>query len=162
MAIIKELKNKKGISIIEILVVVAIISIALTSLLGITSFSLKILSSIKKITYANSLAQEMIEATRAFRDETDWDIDGLGTLTEGLDYYPQEAGSPLEWQLVQDVEVINGFTRRIVFEGVTRDLNDNIVEAGGVSDLYTKKITATVSWDDEEIEIFTYLAHWRE
>ena len=157
--------NKKGISIIEILVVIAIIITALSSLLGLASFSLGVSTLIKQTNQANNLSQEVMEAVRNFRDGTSWDIDGLGKLATSTDYYPQATGSPSKWQLVQGTENIDGFTRKVVFEDVMRDSNNNIVEAG-TYDPNTKKVIVTVSWKergrDHESEIFTYLTNWKQ
>jgi len=79
-------KDNKGISVVEILVIIAIIGVALGSLLGLATFSLKASTSIKETSQANSLAQETMEAVRNFRDGTTWDSDGLGTLTAGVAY----------------------------------------------------------------------------
>ena len=68
--------NNKGVSIIEILVVVVIINIVLVVFLGLANFSLKISTSIKETDQANFLAQGAIEAVRNFRDGTVWDTDG--------------------------------------------------------------------------------------
>ena len=158
--------NQRGISIIEILIVISIITISLTSLLGLVSFSLNTASLIKQSFKANNIAQESMEQIRNFRDSTQWNTDGLGTLATGIDYYVEKSGSPLRWQLIQGTETIDGFTRKIVFEGVTRDGSDNIVEIGGISDLNTKKITVTVFWyernRDHQTELVTYLTNWRQ
>jgi len=154
--------NKKGVSIIEILVVILIINIALVSLLGLTAFSLKTSTSIKQTNQANFLAQEIIEAVRNFRDGTDWDTDGLGNLTNGIAYHPEKSGdNPPKWQLILGEETVNGFTRKVEFENVYRDGNDNIVDSGGTSDPDTKKVTVTISWKDKTIELTTYFTNWR-
>ena len=158
--------NKKGISIIEILVVIAIIITALSSLLGLASFSLGVSTLIKQTNQGNLLSQEVMEAVRNFRDGTFWDVDGLGKLATSTDYYPQATSSPLKWQLVQGIENIDGFTRKVVFGNVQRDANFNIVESGGTPDSDTKKVTVTVSWVERErthqVEIVTYLTNWRQ
>jgi len=157
--------NKKGISIIEILVVIAIIITALSSLLGLASFSLGVSTLIKQTNQANNLSQEVMEAVRNFRDGTSWDVDGLGKLATSTDYYPQATSSPSKWQLVQGIENIDGFTRKVVFEDVMRDSNSNIVEAG-TYDPNTKKVIVTVSWKERgrehKLEIFTYLTNWKQ
>lgn len=157
--------NKKGISIIEILVVIAIIITALSSLLGLASFSLGVSTLIKQTNQGNLLSQEVMEAVRNFRDGTSWDIDGLGKLATSTDYYPQATGSPSKWQLVQGTENIDGFTRKVVFEDVMRDSNSNIVEAGTYNP-NTKKVIVTVSWKERgrehKLEIFTYLTNWKQ
>jgi len=157
--------NKKGISIIEILVVIAIIITALSSLLGLASFSLGVSTLIKQTNQGNLLSQEVMEAVRNFRDGTSWDVDGFGKLATSTDYYPQATSSPSKWQLVQGIENIDGFTRKVVFEDVMRDSNSNIVEAG-TYDPNTKKVIVTVSWKERgrehKLEIFTYLTNWKQ
>ena len=157
--------NKKGASIIEILIVIAIIVIALTSLLGVATFSLRISTLMRETNQANNLSQEVMEAVRNFRDGTSWDVDGFGKLATSTDYYPQATSSPSKWQLVQGIENIDGFTRKVVFEDVERNSNSNIVEAG-TYDPNTKKVIVTVSWKergrDHKLEIFTYLTNWKQ
>ncbi|MBZ9572045.1 prepilin-type N-terminal cleavage/methylation domain-containing protein [Patescibacteria group bacterium] len=154
--------NKKGISIIEILIVIAIIVIAFASLLGVATFSLRVSTLIKETNQANVLAQETIEVVRNFRDGTDWNINGLGTLTVENTYHLEKtADIPPQWNLVLGEETINGFVRKVIFSDVQRDANDNIVETGGTNDPNTKKVTATVSWRDKKVEIVTYLTNWR-
>lgn len=154
--------NKKGISIIEILIVIAIIGIALVSLLGVATFSLRISSVIKETARANTLAQETIEAVRNFRDGTIWDTDGLGTLTTGVAYYPKKSeDTPPKWTLIQGEEIINGFTRKVIFADVMRDANDDIVETWGINDPDTKKTAITVSWKEKKVEIVTYFTNWK-
>ncbi len=157
--------NKKGISIIEILIVIAIIAIALTSFLGLASFSLSTSTLIKKTTQANYLAQELMEAVHNFRDGTDWQSDGLGILITGADYYFQKTGSPAEWQPILGEESIAGFTRKIILEEVTRDENDDIVSGGGTNDLDTRKVMVRVSWPEkgrnQQLELVTYLTNWQ-
>jgi type II secretory pathway pseudopilin PulG len=152
------LRAEKGISIIELLVVIAIIVIALVSLLSTTAFSLKTSRLMKENDQAKELAQEALEAARSFRDGTTWNSDGLGTKTLDVPYHPDNTGG--NWTLVLGEEVIDGFTRKVVFKRVFRDTNDNIAPAG-VEDPNTKEVTATVSWKDKKVEISTYLTNWR-
>jgi len=158
--------GNKGMSLIEILVAVFIISTALSSVLGLTSFSLNAVSFTKQSYEANILAQGLIEQVRSFRDQTEWNINGLETLINGLDYYASKTGSPEEWQMIQGTETINGFTKKIVFEEVERDGSANIVENGGIIDPNTKKITATILWQERnkthQIELITYLTNWKQ
>ena len=162
--------NNKGITIVEILVIIAIIGIALSSLLGLAAFSLKVSTSIKETTQANSLAQETMEAVRNFRDGIAWNnndpenkYDGLGVVATGIAYYPKKStDAPPRWQLLQGEEIVNGFTRKVVFENVQRDENFNIVESGGTNDPNTKKVTVTVTWKGKEVKIVTYLTNWKQ
>ena len=164
MAIIK-FREKKGISIIEILIVIAIIIIALTSLLSIVTLSLKISIQIKERTQAVNLAQEAVDAVRSIRDN-DWT-----KLTNGNHGLTNAGGY---WDFVGTENIINGFSRKILIEDVYRDNTpgdseatddietDGIIEASDYLDPDTKKITATVSWKERKVEIVTYLTNWKQ
>lgn len=157
--------NKKGLSLIEILVSIAIISTTLVSLLGLTSFSLRITSIVKQTNRANNMAQEIMEQIRNFRDVTSWNTDGLGIVIPNIDYYVQKSGTPPKWQLVPGAITIDGFTKKAVFEVVKRDSNDDIVETGGIEDPDTKKVIVTVSWQEREntrqLELISYFTNWK-
>lgn len=158
----KLVRGKKGISIIEILVVVSVIIIALISIFGLVTFSLRTSTLMKETVQANNLAQETIEAVRNFRDGTNWETNGLGALAVSTAYHPVKSGDvPPKWQLVLGEETVGGFTRKVVFDQVYRDANDNIVVTGGTLDSHTRKVTTTISWRDREVKIITYLTNWR-
>lgn len=171
MAIIKRFKNEKGLSIVEILIIAAIIGIALTSLLGIATFSLRIATLEREVTRANIFAQETMEAVRNFRDETDWDnddpqdqYDSLGLIATGAAFHPEKSSDiPPKWMLIQGEEIIGCFTRKVVFEDVSRDTNDNIEQTYNPNndDPDTKKTTVTVFWKDKKVEIVTYFTNWK-
>ena len=157
----------KGVTVVEILIVVFILSVAFTGILGLLVFSLQTLNLIEETTYANFLAQETIEAVRNFRDGTDWSVDGLGTLPTGdtNPHHPGKTGDvPPKWTLVSGEETVNNFTRKIVFESVQRVTgSDDIFEGTGVpySDPDTRKATVTVSWKDKKVEVITYFTNWQ-
>lgn len=154
--------KENGALIVEILIVITVIIVTLSSLLGVATLSLRISTLIKETVQANNLARETMEVVRNFRDGTIWDTNGLGTLTVGLPYYPQEVtDGQSKWQLVQGEEEIYGFTRKVIFNNVQRDANDNIVETGGTNDPQSKKATVIVSWRGEKVEIFTYFTNWQ-
>jgi len=160
MAMIKN--NEKGIGIIEILVVVAILGVTLGGLLELITFSMKTSSIVKQTSQADALAQETMEEIRSFRDYTDWNTDGLGTLTVGSSYYPVKSGSPLKWALVSGVENVGIFQRKVVFSSVNRDANKDIVLSGGTLDPDTKKATVTVSRPGgASVELVTYFTNWK-
>lgn len=161
MAINIGYKNKKGILVIEILIVIAVIGIAFSAIFGTIAFSLKNLNLLKETTRANVLAQETMEQVRNFRDETNWNNNGLAVLTTNVNYYPQKSGTPVQWQLVLGTELVDGFARRVVFENVNRDSSGNIIESGGTEDPDTKKVTVFISWQSQEIQVVTYLTNWK-
>lgn len=149
---IKKFKNKKGVSIIEILVVTAIITIAFTSLIQLAIFSLKVAWSNKEQTEAINLAQEAVEASRSIRD-SDWT-----KITPGSHGLTNTAGY---WDFQGTENIINGFTRVIKIENVSRDpVTDNIDNSAN-DDPNTKKIISAVSWKNKKIEIVTYFTNWK-
>jgi len=165
--------SKKGISVIEILVAIAIIGFTLVSILGLASLSLKTSTSIKELTQANTLAQETIEAVRNFRDGTEWDTNGLKNYIEvgattSEPYHPELDSNfdPPKWILVAGEETVDGFTRKIIFKKVSRDPVTADIEltynaANDNSD--TRKVEATISWENgnKKIELVTYLTNWK-
>lgn len=157
---IKKFKQQKGISVIEIVICIAIITIAFWSFTGITKYSLKIQEQSKTKIEAINLASEAIEAIRSIRDES-WD--NISILSLDTEYYPIISGN--KWILTSsDPGLISGeYNRSIIIEQVYRDINDNISESG-TEDNQTKKITALVEWDDrgqtKQIDLITYLANW--
>jgi len=150
------------------MIVIAIIVIGLINLLGVAAFSLKISTIIKQTSQADSLVKETIETVRTLRDGSDWDDDGLGILNTGSSnpYYPElDTGAiPPTWRLVSGAETIGNFTRKVVFEKVSRDGSGNIeaVYNAANNDPDTRKITATVSWSGRKVEIITYLTNWKK
>ena len=150
--------NKAGFSIIEMLIAIAILAMALTSLLGMASFSLGIQGLVRQTTQADNLAQEAMEAVRSIRDNNSWNQITNGS--HGL------ASSDGYWSFSGTNDTIDVFARIISIADVRRDASDNIVESGGIIDPDTKKITVTVSWSERsrphEIELITYLTNWRQ
>lgn len=155
-------KLKKGFGVIEILVVVFLVVLGLGALFGFTVFSLSIANLNKQTAQANGLAIETIETIRNFRDGTDWNSDGLGTLSLGIDYYLQNTESdPPEWEFIQGKELIDGFERSVVFSQVFRDSSSGNIADSGNNDSGTKRATITVSFGDRKVELITYFTNWR-
>lgn len=158
----------------DILVGIAILSIALVSLLGFLSFASSSFGAYSQTTQATLLAQEMMEALRNHRDGILWDAnevgveyDGLGALgTETAYHLEKSTDTPPKWKIVTGAESVGAFTRSLILGDVQRDANDNIVVSGGVLDDFTKKITATVDWQGKwgprSIELVSYLTNWRQ
>lgn len=166
------LLDERGLSVVEILVVIFIITVALVSLLRLTSFSIQTSTLMRQNTQAVVLAKETMEAIRNFKDGIAWNNDDPGNEYDGLgvlgmsDYYPRKStDSPPRWQMIVGEEIIGGFTRKIRFHGVNRDINGDIVEVGGVNDPDTKKATVFVSWEERgrlhQIAIATYFTNWK-
>lgn len=163
----------KGVSIIEILVVVSIITIGLASLLTLATFSLTASISVKETIRANSLAQETMEAARSFRDNVVWNnndpanqYDGLGIAMTGVSYHLQKSsGDPADWQLLHGEESVDGYSRKIVFNKVSRNPATDDIETAydpANDDTDTRKATVSVFWKGKKVEIITYFTNWRQ
>ncbi len=158
-------RSQNGIGLIELLIVMAIITTGLVYLLGMSSFSLRISGEKERISQANFMAQEVMEGVRNFRDGTDWQTDGLGTLSILTPYHLEKIGSPAGWTLFFGEETTNGFTHSVIFSEVRRDDNDDIIENGGTLDTGSKKITVSVSWTErgksQQITLINFLTNWK-
>ncbi len=140
--------------------------VTLVSFFSLIGFSLKVAGLVSQTTRANALAQETMEVVRDFRDQTNWQVNGLGILSVGISYRPEKTGTvPPRWDLILGQEAIDIFTRRVIFEKVYRDANDNIV-AVGAEDPETKKAKVTVSWQERgnvhQVELVSYFTNWQK
>ncbi|MCH7828738.1 prepilin-type N-terminal cleavage/methylation domain-containing protein [Patescibacteria group bacterium] len=163
----------RGISIIELLVVIMIIGVAISASISFSTFSLRTASLFKQTTQASFFAKEYVEALKNYRDNTGWtdddpgnNYDGLGQVTTGVSLHLELSGdTPPRWQLLLGQETLGIFTREVVVDLVERDAADNIVESGGTLDPQTKKVTVTVFWEERQrthdIQVTTYLTNWR-
>lgn len=166
--------SNAGISIVELLVGAAILTMSLSALLGFLVFALSTTSFLKQQTEAFTLGEGAGEALKNFRDGTLWNVDdpqnqydGLGKASTGVAYHlGLSLDVPPRWQLLLGTETTGIFTRSIVLENVQRDVNSNIVSTGGIDDPNTKKVTVTVSWaaktKTQEVTIVSYLTNWRQ
>ncbi|HEY4500282.1 MAG TPA: hypothetical protein VJH25_00640 [Candidatus Paceibacterota bacterium] len=134
--------RKYGSTLIEIVVVTAILSLVSLSFLGtfaaLSSFHEKNMRAVK----GSLLAEEGLEAVRLIKSG-DWD--SLATIPSGSVRYLTL--SPASWSITTSPEIIDGiFYRSIrVFE-VMRDWNDDIVLSGGTIDPNTLRLESSVSW----------------
>lgn len=157
------LKSKKsGFGIVEVIVAAAIISLALAGMAVLGNFALRIQSHLKQNLIATNLAIEAIEATRAVKEESWANFSVLGL---DIPYHPEKIGPPAKWVMVGGAQNINGFSRQIVFSQVLRDMDDDIVESGGIPDSNTRKITVIISWFERgqsyQVVLNSYSTNWK-
>jgi prepilin-type N-terminal cleavage/methylation domain-containing protein len=156
-------KNRqRGVSLIEVLIAAAVISLVLVGLVMVGNLALKISVQLKKNIIATNLAAEVIEATKAVKQES-WS--NISSLALSVPYHPTKTGSPQKWTLTPDSESVDGFLRQVILSPVYRDTNDDIVTSGGTLDPETKKITASVFWSERgqnyQTNLTLYLANWK-
>jgi len=145
-AISYKLKASKGLGMVEIIVVVAVILVAFTAILQLFKLQVQNERAKREELQAYALLAEGMEAARVVRDDA-WS--NLSGLTLGADYYPVISGGA--WTLSNiDPGPIDGFTRWVVLSSVDRDGSDNIV-ASGTLDSGTLLITAYTEWQSKGV-----------
>lgn len=158
---ISNVRYQRGISLIEIAVIIPIVGIAFFSIYQLVSLALVNNEDQGRRVQALALTKDGVELVRVIRD-ADWS--NIDSLTTGANYYL--SGSNGAWSLTPtDPGVLEGiFTRTVVFEAVNRDDDDNISETG-TADPNTRLLTVTVTWEergkDREIELQTYLTNFQ-
>ncbi len=165
---IKREKNK-GFILLDILIAVVIINVAFIALLETGVMLLNLSSSISNITQADFLIKEEIEATRSFRDGTNWSVNGLGMVNRGSNnpyhVFLDASSTPNKWNLISGAETSGIFTKSIVFDNVSRDPSTNNIESNYNqlhNDPNTVKITATLTWLNKTSQVVAYLTNWQK
>ncbi len=155
-------KNQQGALLIEFLIVLALISILLTSGLDILGPSLKIVYQSEEREFVSSLIQEQFEVVRSIRDE-DWNALSIN----GTYHYEDIEGEEEGLRLVEDpITYYDKYEVGITLSDVYRDSNGEILETGDLDqiDTYTRMISVSVSWDSygvlkNEVQSI-YLTNW--
>jgi len=138
----KDTSRERGLSLVEIVVACAVISLTLVSLIAVTSQSIALSKRSVSTYQAGLLLEEGAEVVRIVRDNAWSNISGLSA---GTNYYPTLFGSV--WSLSTTPTTIDGFTRTVTVAAVTRDANDDIA-VSGTADAGTRLVTVTVSWQE--------------
>jgi len=164
-----QIKNsERGSILLEAFIAITVISLAFGVLLDIGTLSVKTSTSIQQSSQANFLLKENMEAARSFRDGTTWSINGLGTVNTGSAnpyYFILDTGiSPNKWILTSGTETTGIFTRKIIFDKVSRDPSTQNIENtynSSHDDSNTKKVTVTVDFSGKTLNLITYLTNWK-
>jgi len=158
---LKDKNLEKGLGMVEIIVVTAVITVAFTAILQLFTLQAQTERARREQLAAYALLSEVLEAVRAVRDDN-WS--NLSSLTAGADYYPVISGSA--WTLTStDPGPIDGYSRWVVFGSVQRDGSDDIVASGGIIDSDTLRVTAYAEWlagnSTTTKSLATYLTNWQ-
>lgn len=157
-------ESGSGFIFLEIIIAIAVITIAFVALLGVVFSVLNVSGSVQKVTQADSLIKEEFEAIRAFRDGTQWSVNGLGTVSTGGTNFYHLIDSSNTWALVSGIETSGVFTRKVLFDKVSRDPTTFNIEStynSSHDDADTRKITVTVSWANKSLQDVSYLTNWK-
>lgn len=144
---------------IEIVLVVGVISTSFFAIGQLGFLSMKASKDLAVKAQALAVAEEGIEAVRTIRD-AGWTAN-IDSLTFGSTYYV--ATSSGQWILTATDPglIANAYARTVVIDNVSRDINDEIVTAGGTDDPGTKKVTVTVTWGSpaKTLDLVTYITN---
>lgn len=134
--------KNKGISIVEVVISSAIIAISVVGIVtALQSFLIISLGNSEK-TQAVLMLEETSEVVQYIRDKG-WSAN-INYLDDQTDYYIVWNG--LDYSLTDSPQLEKGkFTRKLVFEEVYRDSNDDIVESGTL-DEGTRKVVVNIEW----------------
>lgn len=137
------MKRDMGFTLIEAVISVAVVSVVLMSVAGISTFLSKASFENTAKIQAAFLAEEGLEVMRILRDD-DWTTN-IASQSAGVPFFLIfNSGS---WQKTTEVFLIDGvFERSVVLTDVYRDGSFDIVSSGGTLDPNTKKFTVSVSW----------------
>lgn len=138
----KKFNIKNGFGLIEVVVGMAIISVAFLGLMSVANLSFKILQKSSNNIKAGFLLEEGAEAVKIIRD-SGWN--NVSSLSNGVNYYLNYNG--VTWATSTTAVYVDNFERKFVLSEVLRDANDDI-SSSGVVDPDTKKVTISVSWKE--------------
>ena len=153
---------KKGFTLVEVLVAMALFMALTVGLIGLTQLSVKASRVSRLKVKAMNVLNETMEATMAVR------ASNFGSLSEGS-YHPEIVAD--KWGLVSGTETVGTVTRWVEISRVQREISCGgericpVVESGGVIDPVTFKAKAVVTWleNGETIreELESLLTFWR-
>ncbi len=138
--------SQKGVTLVEAMVGIAIITFVFLSLVGGYDRFLAAELDVQPTTKAFYLAEEGIEAVKSIRDNS-WSTRIL-TLSTTTTYYLNFSTTTATWTATTTQSTIDSyFYRTLTIADLQRNSSTkDIVTSGGVYDPDTKKITVTVSW----------------
>jgi hypothetical protein len=154
-------KINKGVGVVESLIAISIVSFSLLGVIAAYNFFISAAMTHGDMVKAVFLAEEGQEVVRLLRDQGWASIEVLGL---NVNYFLAFDETEKSWALVTDSNVIDEiFERTVVFESVSRDINDKIVLSGGTLDPDIRKVEVRVSWNkagrQNEKVLTTYISN---
>lgn len=148
--------NKTGSILIELLVALALLALILPVIIDGLITTRQGLPQQEQQQQALALIKETTESLRIIREK------GWSAISTNGTYYPQIDGN--NWVLVDGVQTIGDFNRRVVISDVYRDIDGNISPSGTV-DPSVKKASVIVNWTQPKtssVESIYYLSRYLE
>ncbi len=154
-----KIRKQTGQALVEVIIALAIFSLIASALIVMIAGSLSVVGQGGKYLQAEALAQEGLEAVRSIKDRA-WN--------KGVYVQSAVTASSTGWVFSGEgtTEQIGDFTRIIDFETVCRNISGDIDDCpSAYTDVHTKKVTVTVSWENEfgvtdYVKKVTYLTNW--
>lgn len=153
--------GRGGFIFVEAVMVVSFTVVVFVTVLSMGFMAVNLATNMRRQAQMQFLAQEEMEAIRAYGDGTSWST-GIGGLATGVSKYM--AVSSGVWQVVSGSESVSGATRGFVVEAVSRDPSTGLVEVSynaSHDDSDTRKITATVVDNGRSYVLVEYVTHWK-
>lgn len=147
---------RSSFSILEIVLAMGLFAIIVGGAVSVVTRAFSSIRLGEEETKATFLAVEGIEAVRVIQERDFWAlVPGAYGLSDASGYW--------EFSGVQDE--LGKYTREVVVSDVYRDGSGNIVESGGMLDLYTKQVKAIVTWNfsptrQNTVSLPTYFTYW--
>ncbi|MBI3290828.1 type II secretion system protein, partial [Candidatus Falkowbacteria bacterium] len=156
---IKRSRDRRGFSLVEVILAIALFSLFATALIGILMSSYGSDFQAREREKATLYAQEGLEAVKSIRRQA-WNL--LLNGDYGLD------NSSGHWQFSGNSDLLDDkYTRVIIIEDACRDANGDLVDCPGLAvDLHARKVISRVSYSaingiNNEIKLISYLTTWQ-
>lgn len=155
-------QKNKGMSLIEVVIGLAIISTSFFAVFSAYNFFIKVAVRNAEATKVNFLVEEGVEAVRSIRD-SGWD--DFYALSTSTDYYLLfDAGSWIA--TTSNIYLEDRFERKFIVSKVYRDFLGDVSDNSGTLDEGIRKVDISVSWSTagatSTVSIETYLANLYE
>ena len=155
-------RRQAGFSVIEIILAAALFMIIATGSITVILQGTDSNRLGEEQTVANQYAAEGIEAVRSIKNQGFGNLinsNGTGVVRSENNVWAFDGAN-------NQFGPSNKYTRILTVSDIQRDTNGNIVTSGGTTDLMTKKVSSTVSWNftpgrTNSIELTSYLSDWR-
>ncbi len=150
------MSSKRGFSILEIVLAISLSTIIIGGVVGVVVQTFLATRLGEEETKATLWASEGLEAVRAIQERDYW------VLAPGAYGLEKEGG---QWEFSGTQDTWGKYTRQVVISDVYRDGGGNIIESGGILDLYTKRVEAVVTWSfsvvrQNTVRLPTYFTYW--
>jgi hypothetical protein len=149
-------KSSPSFSVLEIVLAIGLFAIIAGGMAGVVAGAFSTTRLGEETTKAAALASEGLEAVRAIQERDFWVLEPgtFGTSSGGG-----------VWELSGTQNTFGKYTRQLLISNVFRDGGGNIVESGGILDLYTKRVESVVTWNvtparTNTTRLATYFSYW--